>query len=216
MLRYTITLSLLFTASVARGQTPDYFGPAGGRRDLPTAEFLKQLDKPRDFKGISDPKTPLEDALEYVSDIYGLTIIVDVRALEAAGIKDGIETTLGKRLTANRNATARQVLQAIVSAVSAQRKASVLVFLRREYIEITTVRGLLRKLSDQWGDLKYWADRAVDRTLTTYRALLTCPREELLDLLPELIPVEELADVFAQVAILAYTVDCVLGGVRQR
>ncbi len=34
-------------------------------------------------------------------------------------------------------------------------------------------------------------------------------------LLPELIPAEELGDVFAQVALLAYTVDCVLEGIRK-
>ncbi|HMC63480.1 MAG TPA: hypothetical protein VKI65_00925 [Gemmataceae bacterium] len=213
MSRMSLHLALISVfatvGSFASAQTPEAVdgGRPGGRRAVPSAKFLKQLNKPKDFKGI--PKTPLVDALEYLSDLYDLTIIVDDRALNDAGV-DWQKTTLTGPLAAMRKATARQALDAILSKATTPRGARILLFYRHDYVEITTVQGLLKELPQQWRDLKYWAGQVAWSTVGTYQALLHSPQEEVLDLLLDLVPLDELADLLAQAGLIKYTLDCVL------
>src|SRR5262245_19334957 len=195
-------------------QTPDVFGPSGGRRAVPSAKFLKQMNTSKDFKGIPDRKTLLVDALEYLSDLYDLTIIVDDRALKDAGVKDWEKMTLTKPMAAMRRATARQALDAVLSKLAAPQEAGILVFYRHDYVEITTVQALLKELPQQWRDLEYWASEVLWRTVGTYSALFDCPQEEVLDLALDLVPVNEIADLLAQAALIKYMIDCVLEGAK--
>jgi hypothetical protein len=80
-----------------------------------------------------DPNTPLEDALEYLSDHYQINFVVDVRAFEKNGMEDIKDAPV--RIRAIKNVPVARVLQILLQQVKGAyqvRKGCVIIFPRRE------------------------------------------------------------------------------------
>ncbi len=61
---------------------------AGSARAQTGGEIQKKLNARVDFQAIDDPKVTLKDVLEFISDKYGLTFVIDDAAFRAAGVAE--------------------------------------------------------------------------------------------------------------------------------
>jgi len=81
MLRWSLCFALLLLLA-----------PAPGRADPPAKNPRTALAKRVTFPGIDDPAVTLRNALDFLTDRYGLKIDVDVKQFKAAGFADVLAT----------------------------------------------------------------------------------------------------------------------------
>src|SRR5262249_36988400 len=144
---------------------------------------------------------------------YDITIIVDERALEEAGFKDGLDTPLTKPVAAMRNATPRQALYAVVSTAASRQGISILVILRRDYFEITTLQGLVRELESEWRPFCHVTKRVMRKPITIWTDIFQYGPGEAIRLLRELSPLKDVADLAADAALLLSTANAFVEGI---
>jgi hypothetical protein len=158
------------------------------RKESKSAALLKKLNQPITLdKGI-DANTPLKDALEYFSDRYELTILVNTAAFKEENVKEDIEAVPVKlpKMTGVALATALRLVLAQLPPKGAAYRV------RGDFIEITTFKRMrpghhlkqkvaasfterpleevLQELSDQSGVSVLLDMRAGDRAQTALSA----------------------------------------------
>src|SRR5262249_8646849 len=92
-------------------------------------ELKQKLSQPVDLKGI-DANTPFKDALEFISDRYDLTILVDSASFKSDNMTEVDE--LQVRLPKMTGVSLGTVLRLLAAQVNGT------YLIRRDYVEITT------------------------------------------------------------------------------
>jgi hypothetical protein len=114
------------------------FGPEVPKRML----YLRdKLSEAVNFDGFDDPKTTLQDALDYLTERWDLTFDVLDQAFKAAGYADKSvlsETIANPPIPRMRGVSLATVLRKILSRIQTQPGKEATYIIRRDQIEITT------------------------------------------------------------------------------
>jgi hypothetical protein len=115
--------------------------PATARGDDQTKALIDKLNSAITLENGFDPNTPLKDALDFLSDRYDMTFVLDVKAFKEEGMEDveGFKVRLPKMKGVRMGTVLRLTLD--------QLDASYLV--RKDHIEITPAATMER---DFWTD----------------------------------------------------------------
>src|SRR5262249_8011074 len=101
-----------------------------------TFELRDKLNKPVTLEKGIEKNTPLRDALEFLSDRFDLTIIIDSRAFDGIGVQNVEETQV--QLPRLAGVSLGTVLRLLLSQIKGEQGYTGTYLIRRDYVEITT------------------------------------------------------------------------------
>ncbi len=142
--RSAILFALFAAGALGVSGAPPEAAPAPKPTPPPESPALT-LFKPRVFSGFDDPASPLDDALDYLTRVYGVTFEVNERAFRDEQVEDVSKKPVGgiPRLPA---ASLDRVLRKVLAKLPVQSGA--VYMLRADHIEITTRR---MQIDEVWG-----------------------------------------------------------------
>jgi RNA polymerase sigma factor (sigma-70 family) len=145
--------------------------------DRRIAAYARKLEKVSAEEIFIDPNTPLKDALEFLSDKFDLSLIIDTKAFETAGVGKADEAEV--QLPRRKNAKVGDIIQALLDQVQVGDWIGSMI-VREDYVEIAPVHKHIKEkkpltkkqLDDFWEELasSYWI-----RTVMTAQTLAQFP-----------------------------------------
>src|SRR5262249_8368404 len=133
--------ALAWARAVPRADEP---GPqekevrARPRAEHPAVAIARKLNQKADFQGVEDPKTTLAEALEILTQKYGVPFEFNDKAFKTDQVNEVEKTEIGQPtpIPAMKQATLERVLRKVLARVPATSEACIVV--RKDHIEITT------------------------------------------------------------------------------
>ena len=139
-MRCSIVLAgcLLALAALSGGWSagPGGRGPATKVAKKANLSLPEKLARTVDFKGIDDPRTNLQDALEGLTKDHGVPFTVNERAFKYEQLNDVCRTAVAETPIPPMRASLRRVVEKLLSRIGVPSGATYLV--RSDVIEVTT------------------------------------------------------------------------------